>query len=448
MESNRIEYKKELTDNLEKEVIAFLNYRDGGVIYLGIDDSGNIVGINDADTVQLAVKDRIKNNIQPSALGLFDVILEHKDGKNIIKIIVAGGSEKPYYLRKFGMSEKGCFIRVGSASEPMTQDMIDSLYSRRVRNTIGKMESPRHDLRFEQLTIYYDSAGLKLNDAFMKNLELLTPEGKPNYAAYLLADENGDSLQVAKYAGTDRVRLIENRDYGCCSLVKALKSVLDRVKVENTVFTRIGYPLREEREMIDSTAIREAIVNAVVHNDYSYGATPKIEFFADRVEITSMGGLPYGVEVEDFFSGLSVPRNKELMRVFRDLEIVEQLGSGIPRIIEAYGRKAFEICKSYLRVVMPYAKPFEINSDQGTPPEIIQQELGESSEKTSEKTSEKILLAIAANKFITISELAAMIGVAPRSIERNIQKMQEQELLRRIGPDKGGHWEVVENNHE
>jgi len=190
--------------------------------------------------------------------------------------------------------------------------------------------------------------------------------GKPNYAAYLLADDNGSSLQMAKYAGKTRVELIENRDFGRCSLVKALKSVPDRFEVENTIFTKIGYPLREEREMINSRAAREAIINAVVHNDYSYGGTPKIEFFSDRVEITSMGGLPYGVSESDFFSGFSIPRNKEIMRVFRDLEIVEQLGSGIPRILEAYSKDVFEIRQSFIRVVLPYAKPLVSLRDMPT----------------------------------------------------------------------------------
>ena len=438
-ESNRIEYKRELTESLEKEVVAFLNYHDGGVIYLGIDRDGEVLGLLDADAVQLAVKDRLKNNIQPSIMGLFDVLLERRDSRDIVRITVAGGLEKPYYLRKYGMTPKGCFLRVGSSSEPMTQEMIESLYGRRVRNTIGRMDSPRQDLRFEQLAIYYDTKGLKLNAAFMQNLELLTPDGKPNYAAYLLADENGASLQVAKYAGTDRDQLTENRDYGRCSVVKALKSVLDRVYVENTVFTRIGYPLREEREMIDSTAIREAIINAVAHNDYSYGATPKIEFFADRVEVTSMGGLPYGVAEEDFFSGFSVPRNKEIMRVFRDLEIVEQLGSGIPRIIKVYGREAFEIRKSFLRVVMPYAKPFAqdkaASEDNG-------------SVKSSVKSSVKILQLLRGNPQMNIHELSALIGISTRAIEKNIKTLQSKGQLQRIGSAKGGHWQVLESSDE
>lgn len=355
-ENNRIEYKRELTDGLEKEVVAFLNAREGGILYIGIDDEGNAVGVQDCDHLQLAIKDRLKNNIQPSIMGLFEIIHEQRDDKDILRLTVAGGLEKPYYLKKFGMTEKGCFLRIGSAAEPMPKAMIESFYGKRVRNTIGRMESPRRDLTFEQLKIYYETHDLHLNNAFMKNLELLTPDDKPNYAAYLLADDNGASLQVAKYAGVDRVDLIENRDYGRCSLVKSLKAILDRVDVENTIFTKITYPLRQERELINSIAIREALINAVVHNDYSYGATPKLEFFSDRAEVTSMGGLPYGVTEADFFGGCSVPRNKEIMRVFRDLEIVEHLGSGVPRILNAYGREAFEIRESYIRIIFRFAE--------------------------------------------------------------------------------------------
>ena len=422
VESNRIEYKRELTDNLEKEVVAFLNAREGGVIYIGVDKDGTVFGVQDCDKLQLAIKDRLKNNIQPSIMGLFEILHETADGKDILRIVVAGGLEKPYYLKKYGMTEKGCFLRIGSASEPMPKEMIESLYGRRIRNTIGRMESPRRDLTFEQIKIYYETRGLHLNDTFMKNLELLTPDDRPNYAAYLLADENGSSLQVAKYAGVDRVDLIENRDYGRCSLVKALKAVLDRVNVENTIFTKIGYPLRQEREMINSIAVREAIINAVVHNDYSYGATPKLEFFSDRVEVTSMGGLPYGVTEDDFFSGCSVPRNKEIMRVFRDLEIVEHLGSGVPRILKACGRNAFEIRDSFVRIVFRYAQPIS---------EIT-------SQVTGQVTGQVMKLLSIMNGDMSRSEMQKMLGLKHRDsfVESYLQPALESELVSMTLPDK------------
>lgn len=234
---------------------------------------------------------------------------------------------------------------------------IRPLPSPRTRNTLSQIPSPRTDLRFRQLAIYYEARGIKLDDGFMNKLELLTPEGNPNFAAYLLADENAVSFQLARYASTDRTNLVDKRDYGRCSLVKAAKFMLDRIDVENITFTRIGLPLRQEREMIDTQAITEAVINAVLHNDYSNGGAPKVELFSNRVEITSIGGLSIGMEEEDFFNGYLLPRNRELMRVFRDLHIANRLGTGIPRILAVYGRDAFELRESHVRVTLPYAEP-------------------------------------------------------------------------------------------
>lgn len=261
-ETNRIEYKRELnTDvDIEKEVIAFLNYHEGGVIYMGINKAGKVVGVGDADGDALKIKDRIKNNLSPSAMGLFDVVVEERDDMEIIKIIVASGSEKPYFKKKYGMTDKGCFIRVGTAAEPMSQAMIDKLFATRTRNSIGKIRSNRQDLSFEQLRIYYEENRKPLNSQFKKSLELLTGDGALNYAAYLLADENGVSIKVAKYRGTNRVDLIENNEYGYCSLIKATKSVLDKIELENRTATQITSKERIDRRLWNPVALREGLL--------------------------------------------------------------------------------------------------------------------------------------------------------------------------------------------
>jgi len=342
-ESNRIEYKRKLTETLEREVIAFLNYHDGGLIYLGIDNDGSPVGVPNHDAVQLAVKDRLKNNIRPSCMGLFDVIHETRKEKDILKIIVAGGSEKPYYLKKYGMSEKGCYIRVGSATEPMFVRMIEDLFARRTRNSLTRIRSLRQNISFEQLRISYEEAGFELGEKFAGNLELLTEDGAYNLAAYLLADENGNSVQVAKYAGTDRVDLLESKEYGYCSLVKTCKQVLDRLEgIENRIINKITPTKRISYPLWNPVALREAVINAIIHNDYTTDLVPKFEVFSDRLEITSAGIVHPGREQDDFFSGYSMPRNKTLMRVFKDLELVEYLGSGMPRILKAYPRETYE----------------------------------------------------------------------------------------------------------
>ena len=355
-ETDRVEYKRELSPDidLEEEAVAFLNRRGGGILYIGIDKKGNPVGVKDIDGDILKIKDRLRNNILPSAMGLFDVTAEEIGGMKVIKVFFAGGSEKPYYLKKFGMTPKGCFIRIGTACEPMPEAMIEDLFARRVRNSIGRIRSVRQDLTFEQLRIYYQEHGFKLNENFARTLELLTDDGAYNYAAYLLADENANSIKVAKSAGTDRVELVANNEYGMTSLVTATKRVIERLKVENTVRTRKTALERIDTPLWDERAVREAVINAIVHNDYTREVPPKVEIFSDRLEITSFGRLPEGLSREDFFAGVSIPRNKELMRIFRDLELVESLGSGMGYIMQKYGRDNFIFLDNFIRMTVPY----------------------------------------------------------------------------------------------
>lgn len=150
-ETNRIENKEQLNEDFEQEVIAFLNYKEGGIIYVGINKNGQVVGVENTDLTQLQIKDRIKNNIQPSTLGLFDVIVETIEDKEVIKVIISSGTEKPYYLRKKGKTPEGCYIRVGSSKERMTERMIDDMYARRIKNTLREIDSPRQELTFNQL---------------------------------------------------------------------------------------------------------------------------------------------------------------------------------------------------------------------------------------------------------------------------------------------------------
>lgn len=437
-EDNKTEYKSVLNDKLERVVVGFLNYKDGGDIYIGIEDDGNIVGVENADAMQLQILDRIKNNILPVTLGLFDVILEKIDQKDVIHIIVSSGLEKPYYIKNQGMSPAGCYIRIGSSTQPMTTDMVEELYSKRTRNSLGKILSPRNDLTFEQLQIYYQSKGLKLNDNFAKNLELVTDNDKYNYNGYLLADNNGVSIKVAKYSGKDKVDLIENEEYGYCSLIKATKSVIDKLEIENKTMTQITGKERLEKRLVDAVALREAVINAIVHNDYTREIPPVFEIFSDRIVITSYGGLMPGLDKEEFFNCRSMPRNRELMRVFKDVGLVEQLGSGMSRILSLYDKSIFNFSSHFLTVTFYFQNSFEKCTEKCTE---------KYTEKCTEKlndTQEEILRLISENENITQKILADRMGLNRRTIAKNIKYMKDLGVLERIGADKGGVWRVKE----
>ncbi len=356
-ESNRIELKAALNDKLEKEVVAFLNNREGGVLYIGVDDDGKPIGNPDLDATQLKIADRIKNNILPSTLGLFDIATEEIEHVPVTKVIVSSGLEKPYYVKSKGMSPNGCYMRLGTSTQPMSTALIDELYAKRIHTTLRNTLSPRQDLTFAQLKIYYQERGLELNQKFANSLEFLTPDGKYNYIAYLLADENGVSVKVAKYSGTDKVDLIENEEYGYCSLIKAAHQVLEKMKIENTTKAKITSTKRIEKNLIEPVPLREALINAIVHNDFSREIPPVFEIFSDRMEFTSYGGLIPGQSMEDFFSCSSMPRNRELMRVFKDVGLVEQLGSGMSRILHFYDKSIFEISEHFVKVIFPFSKP-------------------------------------------------------------------------------------------
>lgn len=224
-----------------------------------------------------------------------------------------------------------------------------------------------------------------MNKNFANSLELLTPEGKYNYIAYLLADENGVSVKVAKYAGMNKVDLIE------------------------------------------TVPLREALINAVVHNDFSHEIPPVFEIFSDRMEFTSYGGLIQGQSKEDFFSCSSMPRNRELMRVFKDVGLVEQLGSGMSRILQFYDRNIFEISDHFIKVTFPFSLLYE------------KQSIVNGDENGDEN---KILNLIKGRSDITAKQMSQQTGFSTRKISRIIKGLRETGKIIRVGSDRKGHWKI------
>lgn len=296
------------------------------------------------------------------------------------------------------MSPKGCAIRIGTTAQQMPQEMIDTLYSKRTRNSLSLLKSPRQDLTFKQLRIYYEENGFELNDKFINNLELLTEKREYNYAAYLLSDTNAVSMKVAKYSG------------------------------ENKTQAEVTSSVRKENRLVSPKAIREAVINAIIHNDYSNGIPPVFEIFSNRFEVTSSGGLPQELTQEEFFEGISAPRNKELMRVFKDLRFVEQLGSGVQRILSEYEKNVFKFSTHFLKVRFPLMN-------------VGKNDLFE--EVVLNKTQKEILEYIEKNSHITQKELSNSIDKAPRTIQRNMKKLQDLNIIQRVGSSTKGYWKII-----
>ena len=214
IEDSRTEFKIKLVDDLEESVIAFLN-KDGGSIYIGADDNGNVVGLkNNMDLFQRKIKDKIISNIEQSVLGLFDLEVLTKEDKKYLKITIAKGYETPYHIKGMGMTPDSCFIRVGSSNEKMTTTLINKMFRSRTKESLKNIISPIQDLTFRQLKMYYIEKGFDVGENFERQLEFYTNDNEFNYIAYLLADNNRVSIKVAKYVGDDVDEIEEYYEFG------------------------------------------------------------------------------------------------------------------------------------------------------------------------------------------------------------------------------------------
>ncbi|MDR0354854.1 MAG: transcriptional regulator, partial [Deltaproteobacteria bacterium] len=299
------------------------------------------------------------------------------------------------------------------------------LLSKRQQITLQTMPSPRQNLTFKQLCIYYEEKNLEPTEQFIESLDLRQSSGELNYAAYLLADENGVSVKVAAHVGTDKVDLFEIREYGNRCLITATRRILDRLDSENRAFAMITAKNRLEKERVNTIALREIVINAIVRNGYAKGV-PLVEIFADRIVITSRGGLVGGLSETDFFKRRSMPRNRELMRVFRDMKLVEQIGSGMSRILKAYDRTIFELTPSFTVVTLPFEDAFI------SPNGKIIGDIKERPRTTIDVIKE--------NPSATIPALAGLTGKSQRAISRELREYQDAGLIRLEGARKNGRW--------
>ncbi len=423
-ENEVIEFKEKLNDRLEREVVAFLNTTHGGSIYIGIADDGTAVGVDGLDSKQKEIKDRLKNNISPSTVGLFEIATPVIDGKQCIQVIVSGGNQQPYYIKKFGMSTEGCFFRVGSTTEKMTDGMIMELFQKRSKETLTSRRSPRQDLSFNYLRQHYVEKGYEVGDNFLIQLELYTEEDEFNYLAYLLSDQNCLKYQYARYDRDDVFNLVEHKEFGNQSILKTTSDILEFIQNRNSTFSQITATGRTDRNKFNAIAMRELIVNAIVHNNYLSNGLPAFEEFSNRFEISSFGGLPEGFSQEDFLNGYSLPVNPELIRVFRDLGLAERLGTGIRRVLKFYPKEIFRFSSNFLRVNLPFERPIP------------------SYERMREEPKTSLMNLLKEEPGITRAYAAERLGISESSVYRELKRLEETGKIRREGSKKNGRWVV------
>jgi predicted HTH transcriptional regulator len=204
---------------------------------------------------------------------------------------------------------------------------------------------------------------------------------------------------------------------------------MNRIQAENICKTDTSVRPRIDTYLYDYDSVNEAIVNAIVHNDWSI-TEPQISFYNDRIEILSHGGLPYGLSEEQFYMGFSKPRNLQLMKIFSQLDIVEHTGHGVPIIIDRYGKEAFDINDNYIIVTIPFNK--EVLETQNISVNVTVNDI------------EKIILEeLLKNPTLNASELSLIIDRSKRTAERYLSSLKERGYILQEGTGNNARWKVI-----
>ncbi|MDY5727165.1 MAG: putative DNA binding domain-containing protein [Erysipelotrichaceae bacterium] len=337
------------------------------------------------------------------------------------------------------------YVRIGSSKENVAKypDREAQLFKVLLKGqpTVANTEASVQELYFTKLFTYYAGRGITLKTQnFKKNLGLLTDEGRYNVLAQLLSDDCRMPIRVSIFTGkTKASSLYSIKEFGNTSILLALDKILEYGDVINLVQVDERNRIMERKDiaLFDFDAFREAMINAFVHNKWIDGNAPMITVFSDRIEILSRGSLAPSQTIEGFYLGESVPVNQKLSDIFLQLHISERSGRGVPTIVEKYGRNVFEFRENSIVVSIPFNY---INTTKTGG--VVDKPVDKPVDKI--KTEYRVLEEIRNNPNITQPQLVTKIGVGKTRIQSCISLLKKQGLIRRIGSNKDGYWEIIE----
>lgn len=330
-ESEFLEFKREFTPSIYKEVVAFLN-TEGGEILVGVDDDGNVFPLDDFDRTYTSITNGIKDAISPDAT----MFIKYKsDDNGIIRIIVSEGTSKPYFLIKKGLKPSGVFVRQGSTSIEASSEMIKKM----IKDTDGdeweSLPAEDQEFTFNYMKEIFKKCNKEFSEEKYRLLGLRDRRSLYTNLAMLLSDQNPYTIKVAVFSNLANTNFLDMKEFSG-SVFEEIEETLKYLALANSTKSTIKGLFRVDSPSYSEWAIREVLLNSVIHRDYSYSASIIINVNSERIEFISLGGLLSSLNVNDIKSGVSLLRNRNLASVFHRLELIESYGTGIRRIYELY----------------------------------------------------------------------------------------------------------------
>ena len=444
-ESETIELKEVVVDDIKKEIIAFANC-DGGKLYIGVRDDGTVIGLDNADSVSLQISNMVRDAIKPDITMFlhYETIVE--DGKNIVAVDIQRGTDRPYYLAKKGMRPEGVYVRQGYSSVPATDTAIRRMIKETDGDRFEAMRCLNQELTFEATKKEFELRQTDFGPQQMRTLKLIDHDGIYSNLALLLSDQCIHTIKVAVFQGTDQTIFKDRREF-TGSLMQQMKEVYDFIDFRNQTRATIEKLYRVDVRDYPEVAVREALLNLLVHRDYSFSASAFISIYTDRIEFVSIGGLMPGIELEDVMIGISVCRNQDLANVFYRLHLIEAYGTGMSKIMKAYEgmqeKPTIETTKNAFKIILP-----NINAKYETKKAAVKTEcdtqITVKVEKQLSDGEDKILEYVRIHGAITKNNVIELLEVSASTAARVIRKMVKANLLKQNGKARNTHYIIAE----
>lgn len=416
-ETENIEFKSEFTEDIYKEVIAFAN-TDGGVIYIGIDNDGNAVGIDNVDANYTRITNGIRDAIMPDVTMFVKYTIQEN---KVVRITVGEGSYKPYYLKAKGLKPSGVYVRQGTSAVPASPDQIRAMIKESDGDTFETMRSMEQELTFDSASRAFARYQIEFSSTKYRALGI-TAQGDELFTnlALLLSDQCTHTTKVAVFADEGNTKFRDSKEFGG-SIFEQLESTFSYLMLCNKTTATFRGLDRIEKVDYPEEALREALLNALVHRDYSFSGSIIINVNDKEMEFISIGGLLPGLSPEDIRSGISQPRNKNLAAIFHRLHLIESYGTGIRRIFALYencpAQPKIEVTPNTFKIILP-------NMNRAT--------VAESTEGITAQM-QKVLDYIKSHGQITDAELQDLLGLKKTRAFTLAKQMVEKGILHTIG---------------
>ena len=364
-EKDNIELKRELTDAVKKEIVAFLNTMNGTIL-VGVENDGNIYKPfqeENRDFIDTKVANWLQDTIYPLPSHL---IKHYFNDDGVLVIEVNEGKDKPYYLREKGPKSAGVYKRVGRSIRKANEDEILRMIMSSKNYIYENDISEEQNLSFNALTRAFTQNGMELTERNMVSLGIKNSQNKFTNLGYILSDQSDVTVKVAEY---DKDRNFKLKKQFTGSLIDLFHHVKEQADRLNDVSAKIDIKSFKRKEIVSypGASLREMILNAFVHADYFIRSNIKIEFFEDRCKITSPGGI-FNASMDEIMKGTQTYRNHKLVNIFDKLGLIENFGTGIPRTFDAYKNEerqpVFEATENFFYVILPnlnYSNNDQIN---------------------------------------------------------------------------------------